>query len=241
MRKTREALRDPDAKRSLNRALFDRIAGRYDLATRVLSLGRDAAWKRELVLALPTRNPAVCLDLASGTGDLAALLAQRFPHALIRGIDLSSEMVALARQRLPAGQFEFTCGDIGALPYGDASADLITGGYALRNVPDLPSALREIHRVLKPGAFAFFLEFVQPPPGLRRVLHHALLHLWGGLIGLVLHFRPSTYRYIPASLAAYPAGDQLRVLCQECGFRVLQQRRHFFGMMERIELQRDSA
>ncbi|NIP96063.1 MAG: ubiquinone/menaquinone biosynthesis methyltransferase [Akkermansiaceae bacterium] len=238
MQKTREALRRPESKRDLNRALFDRIAGRYNLATRALSLGRDAAWKKELVEALPVEQPATCLDLASGTGDFAALLADRYPGARIVGLDLSSRMVALARKRLPGARFEFHCGDIGSMPFDDDFADLVTGGYALRNVPDLARALAEIHRVLKPGGSAFFLEFVQPPPGYRRAIHHAILHLWGGLVGLVLHFGPSTYRYIPESLVSYPAGDDLRKMFIESGFTIVNQRRHFFGMTERIELRK---
>ena len=212
MRKTRDALAHPDSKRELNRSLFDRIAGRYNLATRALSLGRDAAWKRKLVGALPVENPATCLDLATGTGDLAALLAARFPDARILGLDLSSEMIARARQRLPGSWFEFQCGDIGDLPYGDNSADLITGGYALRNVPDLPGALREIHRVLKPGGFAFFLEFVQPPPGLRRFIHHALLHTWGALVG----FGCRTKKLRWSSLMKKTSGVSLDVASSGC-------------------------
>ena len=91
MPKTRDALRDPDTKREINRDLFDRIARRYDLITRILSLGRDSSWKRSLVAQLPEEAPEVCLDLATGSGDIAALLAERYQSATIRALDLSSE------------------------------------------------------------------------------------------------------------------------------------------------------
>ena len=241
MPKIHETLRDPDAKRDLNRELFDRIARRYNVITRILSLGRDASWKRALVKRLPEPDPQVCLDLATGTGDIAALLSERYPSATIRALDLSTEMIALARRRLPGHRHEFTCGDIDRLPYPDESADLITGGYALRNIPDLSRGLSQIHRVLKPGGSAFFLEFVQPPSGVKRILHHLLLNTWGTLVGLVLHFRPSTYRYIPQSLTHYPSGMALQCLIRKAGFEVLGRKPHLFGVMERIELRKPSG
>ena len=241
MPKTRDALRDPDTKREINRDLFDRIARRYDLITRILSLGRDSSWKRSLVAQLPEEAPEVCLDLATGSGDIAALLAERYQSATIRALDLSSEMISVAQRRLPSERYEFTCGDIDRLPYPDESADLVTGGYALRNVPDLGKALAQIHRVLKPGGSAFFLDFVQPPRGVKRVVQHMLLNIWGSLVGLLIHCRPSTYRYIPQSLKNYPSRRELQDLFEKAGFEILGRKSHFFGIMERQELRKPSG
>ena len=232
------AVSDPESKRELNRAIFDRIAGKYHVTTRALSLGRDIAWKRDLVRQLPDTNPNRCLDLATGTGDIAQLLAERYPDAEIVGLDLSENMVALAKQRLSGERFQFHRGDICNLPFPDEFAGVITGGYALRNVPDLDLALREIHRVLEPGGTAAFLDFVQPPPGLRRAFNHALLHVWGGLVGLIMHGRPWIYRYIPVSLAGYPDPAALREKFQRAGFELRSRRTFFFGIVERVELVR---
>jgi len=234
----RRSLADPAGKRELNRELFDHIAGRYGFATRALSFGRDAAWKRELVRRLPDDEPGLCVDLATGTGDIAVLLGDRYPAARVLGIDLSDNMLARARGRLPDARFELVKSDLGELPLDDGCADLVTGGYALRNAPDLGRALAETHRVLKPGGVAFFLDFVQPPPGLRRMIHHALLHAWGGILGLALHLKPWIYRYIPESLAGYPDETALRELLSASGFKIAAQKRHWFGMVERIELER---
>ncbi len=232
------AVADPDSKRELNRKIFDRIAGKYHVTTRALSLGRDLAWKRDLVGELPNTAPTRCLDLATGTGDIAKLLSEHYPQATIVGLDLSENMVAQAQKRLSGDRFQFHRGDICELPFPDAFADVVTGGYALRNVPNLDLALREIHRVLKPGGIAAFLDFVQPAPGFRRAFNHALLHLWGGIVGLIMHGRPWIYRYIPVSLAGYPDPAALREKFHRAGFEVIGSRPYFFGIVERIELLR---
>lgn len=237
MQSTRKALSTPETKKSLNRQLFDRIAGKYNYATRLLSLGQDLSWKNDLIKSLEIDSPQVCLDLACGTGDITTRLQSKFPDATIIGLDLSPEMIALAKERLsskPSIQFEV--GDICELPFEDSSVNLITGGYALRNVPDLQKALSEIHRVLQIGGVAHFLEFVQPVSPLRRNIHHGLLHFWGGLVGTVLHADPSVYRYIPESLGSYLDEHALQDLLQQSGFEVVRRKRHFFGIMERIEL-----
>jgi len=98
--------------------------------------------------------------------------------------------------------------------------------------------LREVHRVLKPGGTAAFLDFVQPRPGARRVAVHGLLHLWGGIVGLLLHGRPWIYRYIPASLADFPDEDELPRILQGNGFERSGGRRYCGGIVERVELRK---
>ena len=95
----RKALDEPGSKRRLNRRIFSLIANRYPVATRALSFGRDAVWKRDMVAELPAEKPAICLDIATGTGDIARLLAGRFPGAQITGLDLTEEMLAVAREQ----------------------------------------------------------------------------------------------------------------------------------------------
>ncbi|MCB1236805.1 MAG: class I SAM-dependent methyltransferase, partial [Verrucomicrobiae bacterium] len=134
--------------------------------------------------------------------------------------------------------FEFVEGDIGAMPFSDDYADVITGGYALRNVPDLDVALAEIFRVLKPGGIASFLDFMKPVAPWRQRMDQALLHFWGGVVGLAMHGRPWIYQYIPESLAAYPDERTVREKLRAAGFDVTGGRRHFFGMLETIELRK---
>ena len=136
-------LSDPAAKLEYNRRLFSPVAEVYPLVTKILSFGRDAAWKRTLIRSLPRQGAAAILDLACGPGDLTFPLSDRYPQAQIAGIDLNPAMLERARANLEAApaslkdRVTFSEGDMNALGFADASFDLITGGYALRNSPDL--------------------------------------------------------------------------------------------------------
>ena len=129
-------LGEADAKRDFNRIHFGEAASRYDFATKALSLGGDAGWKRQLIAALPN-NPQVVLDLACGTGDVCILLGERFSDTRIEGLDLTREMLDIAEQRNTYGErIRFVQGDLCALPQAEESMDVVTGSYALRNAPD---------------------------------------------------------------------------------------------------------
>ncbi len=143
-------LESPETKRSYNEQIFREIAPRYDFITRALSFGRDASWKRDLMAALPLRRQPRCLDLACGTGDITRLLAEKYPGGDIVGLDITEGMLALARSATLHGNVRFVRQDMSQLDFEAETIDIITGGYALRNAPDLGRTLQEIHRVLKP-------------------------------------------------------------------------------------------
>ena len=164
------------------------------------------------------------LDLACGTGDISLLLARRFPALRIEGLDLSPAMLARARRRRGAGGIRFRLGDLGGLPYPAESFRLVTGGYALRNAPDLKQCLKEVFRVLDSGGKAAFLDFNRSPvPWLGR-LQVRLLAAWGGLWGLLLHGNPEVYSYIAETLALFPDRVRFEALLEELGFRRVRSR-----------------
>jgi len=206
---SRDFLDTPDRKKFFNEKLFTEVAPKYDAITRLLSLGRDRAWKRAMIEALPGQ-PQQCLDLACGTGDLTLMLHDRFPDATITGVDLTPAMLDIARTRTSAARICFETGDMGALAFPDASMDLVTGGYALRNAPDAGVALAEMARVLKPGGCLALLDFSKSPSPLRHQVDYALLKSWGGLWGLALHGHADVYGYIAESLRRFPDRIRLR-------------------------------
>ena len=214
------ALSTPESKRRYVRQLFATIADRYDFITRFLSYGRDRHWKRKLVaLAWPERanepgEPKACLDLACGTGDIAALLASR--GARVVGLDITHRMLQLARQRRP--NVAFVTGDMLGLPFGDARFDIVTTGYGLRNVPDLSAAILEIARVLKPGGMLLSLDFNKPANAFMRGVYLTYLTVVGSTLGLVLHGNPDTYRYIPESIRRYPGAIAVNDMILRAGF-----------------------
>ncbi len=228
-------LRRPASKRNYNRRVFQAVAPRYAVITRLLSFGMDAFWKRALVGRLPAgaglARPGTgdsrqgtgawprALDLACGTGDISLLLARRFPAGRVEGLDLSPAMLARARRRRGAGGIRFRLGDLDRLPYASGSFQLVTGGYALRNAPELGRCLREVFRVLDSGGTAAFLEFSRSPvPWLGR-LQVRLLSAWGGLWGLLLHGNPEVYSYIAETLALFPDRTSFERQLRRLGFR----------------------
>lgn len=229
---------DAGRKQQVTRAVFAKLAPAYDNFSAPLSFWRDRTWKRDLVAGLPhVTNPA-CLDLACGTGDLCFLLATRYPSGRILGTDITEAMLELARKRSQFANVEFANVDMMNTGLPSASFDIVTGGYALRNAPDLDRALAEIARVLKPGGTAAFLDFSNPPHPLLRKLNKFLLNTWAGAWGLVLYGNPKLFTYITASLNAYPDRVELRRRFSAHGLSTTGSRLHMFGLLETIFVQK---
>jgi demethylmenaquinone methyltransferase / 2-methoxy-6-polyprenyl-1,4-benzoquinol methylase len=204
-----------EGKRRYVRTLFATIADRYDFITIALSYGQDRRWKRRLVRLADPSAGIHALDLATGTGDIAFALAAR--GASVAGLDLTPRMIELARAKGDGPRF--LVGDMLALPFPAASFDIVTTGYGLRNVPNLMTAIEEIHRVLKPGGQLLSLDFNRPSNGLVRRVYLLYLTIVGGTLGWMLHRDPDTYRYIPASIRQYPGAEAVVRLLGEQGFR----------------------
>jgi ubiquinone/menaquinone biosynthesis methyltransferase len=216
----RDVVRTPGHKASYVRRLFATIAGRYDVVTVALSFGRDRHWKTRLVrMAGPVagRNAA---DLACGTGDITYLLSEA--GATVIGLDITPRMVALARAKSHRGGNmrppAFVVGDMSDLPFSDASFDIVTTGYGLRNVPELSRAIGEIARVLRPGGVFLSLDFNRPENRLVRGLYYTYLTAVGSALGWVLHRDPNTYRYIPESIRYYPGARNVVRMLRDHGF-----------------------
>jgi demethylmenaquinone methyltransferase / 2-methoxy-6-polyprenyl-1,4-benzoquinol methylase len=224
------AFGSPERKRRYVRRLFATIADRYDFITRFLSFGQDRRWKARLI-ALAGIGPGTrVLDLACGTGDLAIGAAGR--GALVVGLDITPRMVELARAKPVSGQPARWCvGDMGALPVSAGAVDVVTTGYGLRNVPDLPVALAEMYRVLAPGGRVAALDFDRPESHAVRLCYLGYLTVVGAALGWVLHGDMDTYRYIPASIRRYPGGRGVAALFREAGFAEVRHVPVFGGLM----------
>ena len=226
------SIRDENGKREYNRLMFGVIAAEYDFITRALSFGRDSSWKKELIAALPVSEIEHAVDLACGTGDIALQLTAKYPGAKITGLDLSPQMIALARKRNGGSRVEFREGDMIATGLPDACANIVTGGYALRNAPNLAASLREIFRILKPGGTAAFLDFSKSAAPAAQKISIGAMRCWGGFWGLLLHRNPAMYTYIADSLALFPDRETLREKIAAAGFVNQRGNRHFAGLIE---------
>ena len=225
-----DAFETPDAKRRYVRRLFSTIADRYDLITVLLSFGRDRRWKERLVATAPIDAKTRALDLACGTGDIAFALSARGAQTV--GLDITTRMVELARGK-PCGEARprFLVGDMMALPFADASFDVVSTGYGIRNVPAIATALAEIHRVLRPGGVLLSLDFNRPRQPIVRFVYLSYLTLVGSALGFVLHGDPDTYRYIPESIRRYPGAEGVCAIAREQGFSSCGHSRVLGGLM----------
>jgi demethylmenaquinone methyltransferase/2-methoxy-6-polyprenyl-1,4-benzoquinol methylase len=236
--KARDYVRNPERKRYFNERHFAEAAARYDFATRAMSLGRDAAWKRALVAALPDHPSPTCIDLACGTGDVALLLAERYPAGTVVGLDIAGPMLARAGVRNRYRNLRFLHGDMDAIPLADGSVDLVTGSYALRNAPELRAALEETRRILRPDGVAAILDFSRPESPSLRKLQYLLLKGWCGLWGILLHGTPAVHGYVAESLEVFPERGRLGGILRAAGFDVSYSRRFFLGVVELTLLRR---
>jgi demethylmenaquinone methyltransferase/2-methoxy-6-polyprenyl-1,4-benzoquinol methylase len=235
----REALETPENKHRYVAKLFSTIADRYDLITVLLSYGQDRRWKNRLVAmaedAAPTPGASNdrsrdALDLACGTGDIAFALAAR--GARVVGLDLTHRMIELARVKSTHdSRTSFLVGDMMALPFADASFDVVTTGYGIRNVPVIAPALAEIHRVLRPRGLLLSLDFNRPSNAIVRSVYLTYLTIVGSTLGFVLHGDPDTYRYIPESIRRYPGADGVCRIAREHGFQSCEYQRVLGGLM----------
>ena len=219
----------PSTKRRYVRRLFATIADRYDFITRFLSFGRDRHWKIRLVELANVRAGDRVFDLAFGTGDIAFAAAKR--GATFVGLDITLRMIELARQKPEGATGAWMVGDMLALPVTSGSFDVVTTGYGLRNVVDLPRALSEIHRVLKPGGRLCSLDFDKPERRASRAIYLAYLTIVGSSLGWVLHRDPDTYRYIPESIRRYPGARGVVAMMEQAGFRDVRHIPVFGGFM----------
>jgi len=233
--KSHDYLTSPERKRLFNERLFSAIAEEYGRMTRMLSFGSDARWKRQLIEQLPRMQEPKCLELACGNGDITALLLERYPKAHIEGLDIAEPMLDIARSRMPAeADVSFSKGDIMATGFPDASFDVVTVGYGLRNAPALAAAMAEITRVLKSGGMLATLDFSKYNNRVAAGVELTLLKLWCGLWGLLRSGNPDTYAYIGHSLAQFPSRNQIHTLFSENDVTIVRSFLHFGGVTETI-------
>ncbi len=188
--------------------MFARIARRYDIANHLLSGCLDFGWRRKLVAAVRRSAPQDILDLATGSGDVAFALSDKLPSTVgILGMDFCQPMLDEAeikkRQSRRFDNVTFRQGDALALALDDASVDAATISFGLRNFADRPRALRELHRVLRPGGRLFILEFSQPYRWFRPLYFFYLRRILPWIAGAITGDR-AAYEYLNETIQQFP-------------------------------------
>lgn len=219
------------------RRVFEAVARRYDLLNDLMSLGIHRWWKRVLVRRAAPRAGQVIVDLAGGTGDVAARMAG--PDRSVTVIDPSEPMMAVGRARGHA-HVQWRVGAAEALPLDDASVDTLTIAFGIRNVTHLDAALAEIHRVLRPGGRFLCLEFSTPARWLRP-FYDAFSHLVIPRLGAWVANSPEAYTYLVESIRRFPDQRSFATHIAQAGFEPVSWHDLSFGIASIHEGVRPSA
>jgi demethylmenaquinone methyltransferase/2-methoxy-6-polyprenyl-1,4-benzoquinol methylase len=201
------------------RGMFDRVAGRYDAANRVMSAGVDGLWRRKAIARLleGLGEAPYVLDLGAGTLDGGVEIVRRAPGARVASADFSREMLRAGRAKIPAGRVIETHGADGhALPYRAAAFDGAFSAFCVRNLRDLPRGLRELRRVVRPGGRVAIVEFFRADrPRLFFDAYNA--HVLP-LVGWAITGDREAYRYLPDSIAQFRSRPEFEGLLRDVGF-----------------------
>lgn len=204
------------------REMFDSIAPAYDFMNRAMTFGIDKIWRRRAVKELKKYAPATVLDVATGTGDLAMLLFRKLRPDRIVGIDLSENMLAIARDKADkaglAGAIGFSAGDCLDLKFKEEEFGAVTVAYGVRNFEHLDQGYAEMFRVLKHGGVLCVIELSTP----RNPLIHALYRFYTRtlipFVGRSISKDARAYSYLPESIAAVPQGEEMLGIMRRAGF-----------------------
>lgn len=216
--------------------MFDHIAPTYDVLNHTLSLGTDRGWRRKAMDALGKYHPRHVLDVATGTGDFAILAARRLgtEGLHITGADISEGMMQVGREKVRQLGLErvisFRREDCTQLSFDDASFDAVTVAYGVRNFQDLDAGLREMCRVLCPGGHLLVVELASPPHFPMKQLFWLYSHVWMPLVGRLVSKDDHAYRYLPATMEAFPQGEVMEGILLRAGFRSVEWKRFTFGI-----------
>ena len=202
------------------RGVFDSVASRYDVMNDLMSLGLHRAWKAYTVMVADVREGQQVLDIAGGTGDLAMAFAKKAgPSGRVVHTDINETMLRTGRDRLvDAGLVlpTMVC-DAERLPFASGSFDLVSVAFGLRNMTRKDVALKEMHRVLRPGGKLLVLEFSRVAKPLEKIYDWYSFQVLPRL-GRLVAGDADSYRYLVESIRMHPDQAALKTLMQECGF-----------------------
>ena len=214
--------------------MFDTVAHSYDLLNHRLSFWIDKYWRNYLVKKLSPRKPKTILDVATGTGDLAILEARKLKPATVVGADISEGMMKIGREKVEREQLQnvisFQKEDCMKLSFADNTFDAVTAAFGIRNFQDLEAGLKEMYRVLQPGGTLCVIELTRPVSfpikQLFTLYSHTILPLYGRLISK----DKSAYKYLIATIEAFPQGETMVGILKRTGFATARFDRLTFGI-----------
>ncbi|MBC7869376.1 MAG: ubiquinone/menaquinone biosynthesis methyltransferase [Chitinophagaceae bacterium] len=213
--------------------MFGRIAARYNLMNRLMTLGQDQRWRRFVIQKAQLPAGGKMLDLATGTGDIAFEALKTTPDAQVVGADFSLPMMVVGQQQHMGKEVGWLGADALQLPFPENTFDAVTSGYLVRNVIDIAQTLQEQLRSLKPGGRIVILDSSPPPQNLLRpfILFHLKTII--PLMGRIISGKQGAdaYRYLPESTQSFKTPEELAILMRQAGIQNVQFKRFMFGTM----------
>ncbi len=209
--------------------MFDDIAPSYDLMNRVMTMGQDQKWRRFVVTKAGNPGQGWVLDLATGTGDIAALMEKQFPDGQHLGADFSLNMLREAQKRFSDQPIEWQASDATNLPYKNDSFESVTFGYLLRNVDSSLQVLKEIHRVLKPGGRVVCLDTTPPEKNLLYPFIRFYFRFGIPLLGRFIASDEAAYSYLTGSTMGFHKAEELADIFKEAGFNQVAYKKFMMG------------
>lgn len=209
--------------------MFDAIAGRYDLMNRVMTLGQDQKWRRFVVKKAGNPAGGWVLDLATGTGDIGALMIDSHATSRVVGADFSLNMLKEAKNRFSQKELNWQACDANRLPFCDNSFAAVTFGYLLRNVDDVPRVLAEVYRVLKPGGRVVCLDTTPPVKNMMYPLLRFYFRFGIPVMGRLIANDQAAYAYLTGSTMDFYSAEALAELFTKAGFAGVGFKKYMFG------------
>jgi len=214
-----------DTWEEFNRQFFDGLAPKYDRLNEVLSLGQHRRIKRAAIRHLQIQGRAKILDVCTGSGDMAIMMARAYPDASVIGVDVSEKMLEIARKRAQGiGNVQFRTADAMRLPFEKGYFDRVLISFGLRNLDDLRAGLSEMKRVTRPGGFVSNLDLGRPPDGFLAWVHQVYFRNFIPWLGKTFFHRGefNSFGYLPTSGKYFPPQAELVKIFQCLGFSGVQ-------------------
>lgn len=203
--------------------MFDKIAPKYDLLNRVLSLGIDVSWRKKALGYLKSAQPQEILDVATGTADVAILAAKMLNPSKIVGIDIANQMLDLGQEKIRNQKLEkiisLESGDGENLRFSENSFDAVTVAFGVRNFENLEKGLGEMLRVLRPGGRAVILEFSRPHIFPFKQIYNSYFKYVLPFVGRLTSRDIRAYTYLFESVQAFPEGDDFLNILSKIGYK----------------------
>jgi len=213
--------------------MFDAISKNYDGLNRVISLGIDIKWRKKVVEIVGKNNPKQILDIATGTGDLALMMAELDPDKII-GLDISEGMLAVGKEKIAkvnlSKKIEMVVGDSEEMPFDDNTFDAITVSFGVRNFANLDKGIQEIARVLKPSGVLVILETSNPTKFPFKQGYKLYTNLFLPVIGKLFSKDKVAYSYLSESANSFPFGTAFNNILQKNGFTHTEDKPVTFGV-----------